>query len=82
MSDKLLDDIKAALEEASKHPGFYNVSYQEPIVSDIELRIRKEVMDAVDGLCGDLQTPPYHYEKTMGLLSTIKDRLNLLWGER
>ena len=66
MSDKLFDDIKAALEEASKHPGFYSVSYQEPIVSDIELRIRKEVMKLMNQFGDKLQQECDNYRDYYG----------------
>lgn len=46
--------------------------------SELELRIRKEVMAAVDELLTfEEKDEEYFY----GLLRTIKDRLNLLWGE-
>lgn len=45
--------------------------------SELELRIRKEVMAAVDDLIKD-EEPDTHY---LNLLNTIKDRLNLLWSD-
>ena len=79
MSDKILNDIKAALEEASKHPGFYSVTYYEPIVSDIELKIRREVMEALDQI---MSYDWFNMDSTLVRAKFIKDRLNLLWGDK
>ena len=64
----------------NNNQGFYefNTVTNTPVVSDLELRIRKEVMAAVDELLTfEEKDEEYFY----GLLRTIKDRLNLLWGE-
>jgi hypothetical protein len=78
MSDKLLNDLKALLEEASKHPGFYSVTYHEPIVSDVELKIREEVMEALNEI---MSYDWFNMDSTLVRAKLIKDRLNLLWGE-
>ncbi len=49
--------------------------------SDIELKIRKEVMDAVDEMMDKLHHPQVSITRMKTLTYTIKDRLNLLWGE-
>ena len=79
MDKKLFNEIKASLEDAGQYPGFYNITYQEPVVSDIELRIRKETMDAIDALV--IEIFKESSSKRMEELSElIQDRLTLLWG--
>ena len=48
--------------------------------SDLELKIRKEVMDAVDELVTETNQE-YSTTKAQSLAEIIQDRLNLLWGE-
>ena len=48
---------------------------------DLELKIRKEVMDAVDEMTDQLHSPQIPITHMKTLAYTIKDRLNLLWGE-
>ena len=47
-------------------------------ISDTELHIRREVMDAVDEMIACEADEEEYYK---GKLLKIKDRLNLLWGE-
>ena len=47
---------------------------------DLELKIRKEVMDAVDDLIAETNQE-YSTSKAQTLAEIIQDRLNLLWGE-
>lgn len=65
--------------------GFYTVkTLTTPYPSDIELRIRKEVMDNIKKLDNLVQCPskPHGYAYQLAQLTTaIKDRLNLLWEE-
>lgn len=53
--------------------------------SDLEIKIRKEVMDAVKKLSSELlkEKPNYNKEtmEMVGYAEIIQDRLNLLWGE-
>lgn len=52
------------------------------VTSDLELRIRKEIIDAVNNIWHEMETSiigqPIDIVKDMTI---IKDRLNLLWGE-
>lgn len=47
--------------------------------SDLELRIRREVMDALNNMITNAETMPYNTVEEFAL--HIKDRLNLLWGD-
>ena len=49
--------------------------------SNLELRIRKEVMDLLDETVCDVGLLSIHSDTSTNKLKTIKDRLNLLWGE-
>ena len=76
--------LKELTELLKNNPdGFYTVkTITTPYPSDIELRIRKEVMDAVDNIWHEMESiiigQPLVIIKDM---TVIKDRLNLLWGE-
>ena len=61
--------------------GFYNITTTIPIVTELELKIRKDVMDAVDEMTDQLHSPQIPITHMKTLAYTIKDRLNLLWGE-
>ena len=51
--------------------------------TDLELRIRREVLSHVEDLLDALCKHPDEYllDHTTILVTRIKDRLNLLWGE-
>lgn len=57
----------------------HNISVQLDKPSDIELRIRKEVMDDVNKMI-EYEADEEEYHKS--ILLRIKDRLNLLWGDK
>ena len=61
----------------NQDPSFHSITIEEPFVSGLELKIRKEVLAAVDELIKD-EEPDTHY---LDLLNKIKNHLNLLWGE-
>lgn len=56
---------------------FHNISIPLPEISELELRIRKEVMDDVNKMI-EYEADDEEYHKS--ILLRIKDRLNLLWG--
>lgn len=68
----------------SVNRGFYGKS-EMPIgmktqPTDLELRIRKEAMDAVAEMMDKLHSPEVSITRMRTLAYTINDRLNLLWG--
>ena len=60
------------------HRDMWHVDHQHP--SDLEIKIRKEVMDAVDELVTETNQE-YSTTKAQSLAEVIQDRLSLLWGE-
>lgn len=61
---------------------FHNISIPLPEISELELRIRKEVMDAME----ELKSFEDEFEDETeiyfnNLLNKVIDRLKLLWGE-
>lgn len=56
---------------------FHNISIPLPEISELELRIRKEVMDDVNKMI-EYEADKEEYHKS--ILLRIKDRLKLLWG--
>ena len=51
--------------------------------SELELRIRKEVLENIEALMDELyENGLYNREYHIELLTKVRDRLNLLWGER
>lgn len=61
--------------ESQMTPGFKT----QP--SELEIRIRKEVMELLDETVCDVGLLSIHSDTSTNKLKTIKDRLNLLWGE-
>ena len=49
--------------------------------SGLELKIRREVIDAVNEMIDKLHDPQLPITRMKTLTYTIKDHLNLLWGE-
>ena len=75
---KTFDELTELLGNVSDN-GSHNITTTIPIVTELELKIRKEVMDAVDEiLTFEEKDEEYFY----GLVRTIKDRLSLLWGDK
>ena len=56
---------------------FHNISLPISVTSELELRIRKEVLDDVNKMI-EYEADEEEYHKS--ILLRIKDRLNLLWG--
>jgi hypothetical protein len=73
---EILQQLKE-LMGSQKEPGFYTISTtSRPVISDVELKIRKEVM----ALLSELPTL-YSYDDRITKITAIQDRLNLLWGD-
>ena len=50
--------------------------------SELELRIREEVLENIEALMDELyENGLYNREYHIELLTKVRDRLNLLWGE-
>lgn len=76
--NNLLKEIKKSLDN---HPGFYSINHQEPVVSEVESKIRKEVVASVEELVIEV-TNHYATDRAQVLVKVIQDRLNLLWNEQ
>jgi len=83
-----LDLLKAsaeAMKMKSNHDNFETVTIApaEPgwktRPSELELRIRREVLDALDELLKEEEEGEVYFT---GLLTKIKGHLNLLWSEQ
>lgn len=73
-----IQELKESVENWKASDGFSNVTTLTPVVSDLELKIRKEVLNQLN----ELSDRTYNHSlETDYLISSIKDKLNLLWGE-
>ena len=82
-NDKEILDLITASVEAMQMKHNYTTVKVEPIApSELELRIREEVLENIEALMDELyENGLYNREYHIELLTKVRDRLNLLWGE-
>lgn len=81
-----LDLLKASMEAMKMEPDYDKIVLAEPgwktKPSELELRIRKEVMASLEDLLIRIENNNAVEHQACGAARLIKDRLNLLWGEQ
>ena len=74
-------DALKEMMESIKDSGFYNITVSEPVVSELELKIRKKVLANLDELRKRSESAPSLLTpRVCGLVAEIQSNLDLLWG--
>ncbi len=78
----IADLITASLEAMQMNSNYTTVKVEPIAPSELELRIREEVLENIEALMDELyENGLYNREYHIELLTKVRDRLNLLWGE-
>lgn len=78
----LADLITASVEAMQMKHNYATVKVEPIAPSELELRIRKEVLENIETLLNGLHNDGLTDEYQIDLLSDIKTYLNLMWGEK
>jgi hypothetical protein len=78
----IADLITASLEAMQMNSNYATVKVEPIAPSELELRIRKEVLENIETLLNGLHNDSLTDEYQIDLLSYIKTYLNLMWGEK
>lgn len=75
-----IQELKESVENWKASDGFSNVTTLTPVVSDLELKIRKEVMARINKSL-DIAMNGHCCDDIIEAMEDVRLMLNLLWGE-